>query len=222
MNSFPIIAEKLDTDELQSYFDDCINLFSCQPITKFRKNKRKKEHTKTVKDSKQQERNKNKNSNLYKSTNNDNGADDSCSNDIIDDDNDKDTNDLEGVNPMPFIAKYFENVVSGENILFRNFSYITQTDHNIDSFILQFQSIFQSYFFDQSNSNKITGNAFLQLLCLLCPNFPSAIIDLAIVLLILQLSPLNQQNNGIQISNVIFEFKTLAKTTFKILKMWGM
>ena len=71
----------------------------------------------------------------------------------------------------------FENVASKQHILFRNFNFISSTIHNRHSFISQFNTIFKNFY---SSQIKVTGDEIHQLLCLLCPDFPTCLIYLSL------------------------------------------
>merc|ERR1712228_1149068 len=78
------------------------------------------------------------------------------------------------------IATYFENVSCDQHVLFRNFEFISMTVHNRNAFINQFGAIFENFY---KKNTKITGDEMHQLLCLLCPDFPTPIIYLALTII---------------------------------------
>ncbi|XXQ38198.1 Centriolar satellite-associated tubulin polyglutamylase complex regulator 1 [Plasmodiophora brassicae] len=70
--------------------------------------------------------------------------------------------------PLDFLAAYFTNVLSGDNVIFRNFAYVQATPRNRRSFIRHVRDTFQRF-----DANEPTTVASLhQLLCLLCPDYP--------------------------------------------------
>lgn len=79
------------------------------------------------------------------------------------------------------------------------------TIHNRNSFVSQFLNIFQ--YFNQNNA-KITGDEIHQLLCLLCPDFPTSIIYLA-------LSIINDSDNGKQ-----YPFQILSNVVLNVFLYW--
>ncbi len=77
--------------------------------------------------------------------------------------------------PLNFMASYFDTVLSGENVLFRNFKYVNSTARNRRSFIRVFNQTF-GHFEDLKGPEAIGPESFHQLLCLLCADFPFSLV----------------------------------------------
>jgi len=80
------------------------------------------------------------------------------------------------VNEISFLATYFSNVVSGDNILFRDYHHLTMTQKNIESFIEQIKDIYRTFV---EQDNLVTAAGFHQILTLLCPSFPASAVKCA-------------------------------------------
>jgi len=80
------------------------------------------------------------------------------------------------INEISFLATYFSNVVSGDNILFRDFHHLTMTQKNIQSFVKQIKEIYKTF---TEQDNLVTAAGFHQILTLLCPSFPASAVKCA-------------------------------------------
>lgn len=73
--------------------------------------------------------------------------------------------------PVRFVADYFANVESGDAVLFRRFKYVTATLGNARSFVRKLREAYGDV-----GGERVTGDAFHQMLAALCPDFPRAIV----------------------------------------------
>lgn len=80
------------------------------------------------------------------------------------------------INEISFLATYFSNVVSGDNILFRDYHHLTMTQKNIQSFMKQIRDIYRTFI---EQDNYVTTAGFHQILTLLCPSFPASAVKCA-------------------------------------------
>lgn len=80
--------------------------------------------------------------------------------------------DLPNVDPLSFCATYFESARNGKNVAFRHFKYVNATPSNRLHFIRAFRRVFK----DIPKERRLTPECFHQLLCLLCPDFPSSLV----------------------------------------------
>jgi len=71
--------------------------------------------------------------------------------------------------PAHFLSDYFRSVVQGNHTLFREYSYIRKTPHNIASFIRVFWKCFRHI---GRNGDLLSAKEYHSLICLLCPDFP--------------------------------------------------
>lgn len=71
--------------------------------------------------------------------------------------------------PARFLSDYFRSVVQGNHTLFREYSYIRKTPHNIASFIRVFWKCFRHI---GRNGDLLSAKEYHSLICLLCPDFP--------------------------------------------------
>lgn len=80
--------------------------------------------------------------------------------------------ELKQTPPLQFLAAYFNAAATGSNVLFRQFKYVNCTPHNRRCFVQQFKQIFRGF-----NAKEVMKpEAFHQLLCLLCPDFPFSLV----------------------------------------------
>lgn len=74
--------------------------------------------------------------------------------------------------PLEFIADYFTEVLSGKNVLCRDFEYISQTPANRWAFIVSARSVFAEF----DTAQLLSAPELLQLLRLICPDFPEQLV----------------------------------------------
>ncbi|KAL9955191.1 hypothetical protein ACROYT_G036478 [Oculina patagonica] len=76
--------------------------------------------------------------------------------------------------PARFLSDYFKSVVQGNHTLFREYSYIRKTPHNIASFIRVFWKCFRHI---GRNGDLLSAKEYHSLICLLCPDFPFELVQ---------------------------------------------
>ncbi|KAL1514590.1 hypothetical protein AB1Y20_003684 [Prymnesium parvum] len=75
--------------------------------------------------------------------------------------------------PLEFVAEYFAEVLEGKNVLCREFEYVNGSTHNRWSFIVSSRETFAGLDATQPTSNL----ELLQLLQLVCPDFPPRLVN---------------------------------------------
>lgn len=71
--------------------------------------------------------------------------------------------------PALFLQEYFNSVVTGSHVLYREYDFVRNTPHNRASFIRLFWKCFM---YIGKQGDLLTVNEYHSLLCLLCPDFP--------------------------------------------------
>lgn len=81
--------------------------------------------------------------------------------------------------PLEFIHQYFRGVLKGDNVVLREFAYVSASPRNRISFIMNFEEAYK----DSKWTEAITADDYHQLLKLLCPDFPFALVNRAVYML---------------------------------------
>lgn len=74
--------------------------------------------------------------------------------------------------PLELLAEYFSEVISGKHVLCREFSFINQSAHNRWAFISSLREAFAG----MDGTTLLSAAELLQLLRLVCPDFPDALV----------------------------------------------
>lgn len=75
--------------------------------------------------------------------------------------------------PLEFIAEYFSEVLNGKSVLQREFDYVNQTANNRWAFIMSAREVFTDF----DCAQLMSSSEYLQLLRLVCPDFPDWLVQ---------------------------------------------
>ena len=79
--------------------------------------------------------------------------------------------------PITTVYEYFKGIMNGENVLSREYAYISATQRNRLAFIFHIGNCYPHL----SDSESLTPNDYHQLLCIVCSDFPKSLVDEALV-----------------------------------------